>query len=282
MLDSGVTDAEQMKQAMAAAREREVIKTKLAAQTKAASDLLEGKTYEQLENEARNALKLEINPSESAYPSESVRQDTETINNEIMRVTSSISALKAGVSESENLMRPLGEIEEDMLLETENIKKCESELDAYELAISKIESISEEIHSGFSEEFNNCVSRIIKQITQGKYDEVKVNSKMEIMVVDSQSNRLAPVGSLSGGTIDQLYFAVRFAIMDLILPDKTIPVFLDDCFLQYDEQRLENILRFIMAISKRRQIIMFSCRNAEKAAMDKNNIPYHFLELKAE
>ncbi|MPN37931.1 hypothetical protein SDC9_185452 [bioreactor metagenome] len=199
-----------------------------------------------------------------------------------MRVTASIAAIKGSVSESENLMRSLSEIEEDILTETETIKKCESELAAYELAIGTIENISEEIHSGFSEDFNTCVSQVIKQITQGKYDEVKVNNKMEIMVVDSQSKRLTPVGSLSGGTIDQLYFAVRFAIMDMILPDKTIPVFLDDCFLQYDEQRLENILSFIKSISKRRQIIMFSCRNAEKAAMDKNNITYNYLELKAE
>ncbi len=282
LFDAGVTDAEQMKQAMAAAREREVVKAKLAAQLKTAGDLLENKTVEQLEDEARKALSLEISPSEGMYPSESNRQDTETVNNEIMRVTSSVSALKAAVSESESLLRPLGEIEEDILLESENIKKCERELAAYELAVATIEGISEDIHSGFSQSFNDCVSRIIKQITQGKYAEVKVNNKMEIMVVDAESNRLAPVSSLSGGTIDQLYFAVRFAIMDLILPDKTIPVFLDDCFLQYDEQRLENILQFIKTVSKRRQIIMFSCRNAEKAAMDKNNIPYHFLELKAQ
>ncbi len=277
LISAGVTNTEQMKEAMNAARKKEVVKAQLEAKIKAAEELLEDKSIEELQSEANKAKMMNISQEEAA--SQAISIDTETINNEIMRVTSSIASIKGSVSESEALIRSLSEIDEELAKEKNKIREYEEDLAALELALSTIKNISNDIHSDLSNDFNGRISQIISGITQGRYDEVKVNSKMEITVVDSSSGRLAPISSLSGGTIDQLYFAMRFAIIDLMLTNKNIPVFLDDCFLQYDEQRLENILDFIAETSKHRQIVMFSCRSAEKNALAIKNYSYNYLEL---
>ena len=83
-----------------------------------------------------------------------------------------------------------------------------------------------------------------------------------------------PIESLSGATKDQLYFALRLAIAELILKDKSIPLILDECFIQYDEGRLASTLKVIEDMAKTRQIIILSCRKDEKCLMDEMNIEY--------
>ena len=72
---------------------------------------------------------------------------------------------------------------------------------------------------------------------------------------------------------------MRFAAADLIVPDKTIPIILDDCFVQYDEDRLMNIMTLLAKASDKRQILLFTCRRAETQALDRLGIPYNYIDL---
>ena len=45
-----------------------------------------------------------------------------------------------------------------------------------------------------------------------------------------QQGRLVAPGALSGGTMQQLYFAFRMAIIRLLWPDEPMPLFFDDSF----------------------------------------------------
>ena len=86
------------------------------------------------------------------------------------------------------------------------------------------------------------------------------------------------INSLSGGTIDQLYFALRFEIINS-MSDSRLPLILDDCFIQYDDIRLENILRFIKDKSKERQIILFTCQKREMELLNKIDANYNLVAL---
>ncbi len=274
---AGVPSADMLKDAVSAAREQKVIRAKLESAFSSVQDILGDMTPEALEMEAQNALQQGITPQN--HFEETSDDDIENANDAILSITSKIASLRGSVTETENSIRALNEIDEEIASTQTKIDQYEEDLNAYDLAIEKIEQISKDIHGDFAQDFNSYVSDIIKQITKGKYSDVKVNDKMEIKVVDHAQGRLTDVNSLSGGTIDQLYFAVRFAVMDLIIKEKSIPVFLDDCFLQYDDARLENILKIIGEKAKQRQILLFTCRNAEKEALTKNNIPFHYIEL---
>ena len=83
---------------------------------------------------------------------------------------------------------------------------------------------------------------------------------------------------LSIGTIDQLHLALRLATMEEISKE-TMPIILDETFAYYDDERLENIIRFLNDDFKNNQIIIFTCTKREKDILDKLKINYNFVEL---
>ncbi|HHV26728.1 MAG TPA: AAA family ATPase [Tissierellia bacterium] len=174
--------------------------------------------------------------------------------------------------------RPLVEIDEDILRKEKSKKEYEKRLKSLTLARDTIEKISKNIQRDFAPTLNKKVSDTISIVTEDKYKEVKINEKMDISVVEPESNALVDIGRLSGGTMDQIYFATRFGIVDILKEDKT-PLILDDCFIQYDKNRLENILKFLTKESEKRQIILFTCHTREKDILDRNNSEFNYLNL---
>lgn len=60
---------------------------------------------------------------------------------------------------------------------------------------------------------------------------------------------------------------------------ESMPIILDEAFAYYDEERLENILKYLDAECKDNQIIIFTCTNREKQILDKENINYNLISL---
>lgn len=274
---ANVDTLDELKQAIQTTRQQEVVQAKLDAARSAAQELLKDTSLEQLRALAQKAGGAFISSDQA---SEEIMPNTmEIVNDEILRITSSISSLEGSVKETENAVRALNEIDEDIAEISQKIDGFEIDLKAYELAEEKMQEISKHFHRDFASEFNTYISEIVKRVTHGKYSDVKVNDKMQIKAMDTASDKLVDISALSGGTMDQLYFAVRFAIMDLIIQQKNIPVLLDDCFLQYDDIRLNNILSFIAEKSKERQILLFTCRLTEKELLKSAESSFRLIEL---
>lgn len=181
-----------------------------------------------------------------------------------------------------NLMssfRPLVEIEEDIDRERRSIEYYERKLEVLNLTKNTIEDISKKIQKDFAPTLNDTVGNLIKDITDERYKEVKITENIEISVVDPKSNSLIPINRLSGGTIDQLYFATRFGIIDTIKENEGLPLILDDCFIQYDNNRLENALKFLYRESKNRQVILFTCQKREKNILNNLKMEYNYIYL---
>ena len=58
-----------------------------------------------------------------------------------------------------------------------------------------------------------------------------------------------------------------------------MPIILDEAFAFFDNERLENILRFIVDNYKENQVIIFTCSNREKEILDKLNVEYNLVNL---
>lgn len=185
--------------------------------------------------------------------------------------TSKIEELSPRVS---NLVN----VDEEITRIMSQIENMDKKIDAIQLAKETIEALSKDIHIQFAPTINKRVSSVIEQITDGKYNSVKIDNNLEIGINDPITGQIININSLSGGTIDQLYFALRFSIIKSMV-DHSLPLILDDSFIQYDDIRLENILRFLNKISIDRQIILFTCQKREQNLLDKINAKYSIIEL---
>lgn len=151
----------------------------------------------------------------------------------------------------------------------------EKEQKAIDLAIQTINDISVDIYNDFGGQLNENISEIVSIITDGKYNDVKLDENMHISVFDD--DHYMPIEFLSSGTIEQIYLAVRLCIAGLLCKDR-MPIIVDDIFTAYDEHRLKNAL-YCMSRIDTDQIIIFTSNNAIGDMLDDLSMEYNYVEL---
>ena len=154
----------------------------------------------------------------------------------------------------------------------------ENKYKSLEIAANVIEELSKDIHSQFAPSINKKVGKIVEKITGGKYNNVRISETLNIGVENPITREIVDINNLSGGTIDQLYFSLRFGIVNSMV-DNRLPLILDDCFTQYDDNRLVNIINFLIDISAERQIILFTCHNREREILENLGVEFNLINL---
>lgn len=125
--------------------------------------------------------------------------------------------------------------------------------------------------------FTDELSKTISKITDGKYENVRLNDENGL-VVELENGNYIPVSRLSIGTIDQLYLSLRLAMVEELSEEK-MPIILDEAFAYYDTQRLKNILQYIAKRFSNYQLMIFSCTSREKEILEELNLAFNFIEI---
>lgn len=208
-----------------------------------------------------------------------LKQSLIEIHKDIRQKEEELTRLEERIRNLSHSTRALVEIDEEITRREKMKDRYERKLKALRIAKESINNISKEIQRDFAPKLNKKVGNITDTITNGKYSEVKITEKLDIKVTDPSTEKLVSIDSLSGGTIDQLYFATRLGIISVIKGDNNVPLILDDCFTQYDIKRLEGILKFLAKEGDKRQIILFTCHKREKLLLDNINREYNYVQL---
>jgi len=100
---------------------------------------------------------------------------------------------------------------------------------------------------------------IFGNITAGKYSGISAPDGGEFMVFGQQSEEI-PSSELSTGTVQQLYLALRFALIETLDGiGEGLPVLMDDILVNADPERRERLAKAISELSSKRQVIFFTC-----------------------
>ena len=157
----------------------------------------------------------------------------------------------------------------------EKIENAKVEIAAIETAKTNIEEIASEIRNSFGKKLNEQASYYMSKITNGKYDNLVIDDKLNISINSKKS--LISASKLSKGTIEQIYMSLRLAAADIIFEKDKKPILLDDAFVMYDNKRMGNTIKFMAG--NMNQVILFSCHTREKVMADKLGLEYNFIRL---
>lgn len=152
-------------------------------------------------------------------------------------------------------MRTADVVEAERMEAQEQLAQAERKYTALELAKKTLDTAYENISKYFSPALSDKASMIFSKLTGG---EEKILSDKKFAVTLDR-NGLHEGDYFSCGTAEQVYLALRIAIIDIVLGDNT-PIIMDDSFTAYDSTRLERALDIMREMSEKRQIIVFSCR----------------------
>jgi DNA repair exonuclease SbcCD ATPase subunit len=157
--------------------------------------------------------------------------------------------------------RPVSEIEEDLAIAESSFRELETNRLALGIAHETIEKLSRQQQEVLAPQLNAAVEQRFLRLCGRRYEEVKIDTDFQVWVREIDSSELRPVEHLSRGTQDQLYFSMRFGILDLVSnEEESCPCLLDESFAAYDQIRLSEAFEILAEEAGRRQLFLFTCR----------------------
>ncbi|MGY4104825.1 AAA family ATPase [Ignavigranum ruoffiae] len=105
-------------------------------------------------------------------------------------------------------------------------------------------------------EMNEKVNELFYKLSGGRYTQVKINKNS--IKVKQFSDILFEPHELSQGTLEQLYVALRLAFVESAKQMVSMPIIIDDAFVNFDEQRRQSMYQVLKEMSERHQILFFT------------------------
>ena len=157
-----------------------------------------------------------------------------------------LAVIKSRLSEETVSREDLLDAEEHLAQINERLEREKERLEVYELAQEMLQEARERTLVRAQDEIGPRASEYFGELTGGRYTHVDVDADLNVKVTSThKSDGSIYPSELSMGTQDQLYLALRLAIMGLLFPDTKPPVFLDDPFVKFDPLRQASCSRFV-------------------------------------
>ena len=136
------------------------------------------------------------------------------------------------------------------------------QLDAIRLAKESLMQANAELTGRVSPEINRLAQEYLKVLTAERYTAMQLYTNFEATCRRENSAVEMDRLRLSTGTRDQLYLALRLAVCKVLLDNggESVPIVLDDPFVNYDDQRVACGMKLLREIARERQVILLTCR----------------------
>lgn len=211
------------------------------------------------------------------YSYEEISQELEDNENRIHTLEFKLHTIRSDIESLNTQIEECTQVEEEIEIavsERDNLLKLNN---SFELAKECLQSAYEEVKQSISPKFTKNLGNTIKTISNSKYVNVKLND-IDGLVAEVETGEYLPINRLSTGTIDQMYLALRLSALSEISNEK-MPIILDETFAYFDDERLCNILQYIKEEYSEYQILIFTCSDREKEALDKVEIKYNICKM---
>jgi len=235
---------------------------------------------EKLEGARRVALMAKANLDSEQKPAPAAGTARYSYQETVARLavtTEELTRKERMVAAAEGELRTLGDPDEaEINLQNlqEELAKRNQEYDAISLAWKKMEQANAAMQARFSPELNRRAGEELSALTGGRYDKLTLKRTFEALAGEWGEVLPRNVLSLSQGTADQLYLAVRVAVCDLTLPgEDPAPMVLDDALTNFDDERMALAMERLLERSEEQQVLLFTCHSRETVwAEGKQNV----------
>ncbi|RCX16071.1 DNA repair exonuclease SbcCD ATPase subunit [Anaerobacterium chartisolvens] len=195
----------------------------------------------------------------------------ELLEREHVKTSRQLEEASLSIREYETIIKGIEEAAPDVQnigAEIEELEAQKSKLEdinaSLKIAADVLAEASMELQRDFAPALNKKLGDTISRITAGKYIDLRADNSLLLKAIVPETGEVVPVVALSGGTMDQMYLALRISVAQLIARDgENVPFIMDEVFAQYDDKRTEEAFDFLYELSQGRQVLLFTCKSRE-------------------
>jgi|GEM_PF-297631 len=203
---------------------------------------------------------LNFNPDENTEHLEMLNLELEDIERDLVSVAENTGRLKqdfqnAKTDRSAAHLR----FEREQILE--QIKQASEKWFTSELSTVGLSQLRSEYERTCQPETLTIASEYLRQLTNGKYRNIWTPLGEQFPKIDDQQGHTLTVNELSSGTREQLFLAIRLAMVERFRNRGVeLPMILDDVLVNFDQERTIAAIETLNAIAEKgQQILFFTC-----------------------
>ena len=104
-------------------------------------------------------------------------------------------------------------------------------------------------------------SDYMHRMTSGRYHRIWAPLGEDFLCIDDEYGQTFRVEQLSGGTREQLFLAIRFALVrEFAKRGVELPLVMDDLFVNFDQERTEAAAECLLEVAREgQQVLFFTC-----------------------
>jgi len=151
----------------------------------------------------------------------------------------------------------------------EELERRRGEYEAISAALESLKAADGLLRERFSPAVNQCAGEYLARLTGGRYTKAALTRQFQALAQEEGGVAPRQDLALSGGTVQQLYLAVRLAMCRLALPrEEPCPLLLDDALDAFDDHRAKLALDCLLEEAESRQVLLFTCHSREKKLLE--------------
>ncbi|MBS3054771.1 MAG: AAA family ATPase [Candidatus Aenigmarchaeota archaeon] len=228
---------------------------KLRKYQKEKKDLINKKAVLESRLDEYKLVKFTINDFDEL---DELEKEVDSLKSKKVELHATIKTTTSLVESPEEIKEKLDAIEE----RTHDLKR---RIEEYRIAVKYLEIAESKVHQKFTPSIVSNSKPILKEITNGRYADLKISEDtLDVKIKAPEIKEFVDIFYLSQGARDQLYFALRSVMSDLLSGNRGIPLILDDPFHNFDDTRLIKTIDIIKQLAKNKQIILISHRPYHK------------------
>ncbi len=156
--------------------------------------------------------------------------------------------------------RPPSELEEEASRWGREVERLETARAAVTLARSQIEEAMVQVYRDFAPAVNTFLSEGIEYVTEGRYSRAHVDpSSLRVSLLVPETGQVITDPPVSHGTRTMVYVLMRIGLAQhMSAIGEAVPLVLDDPFVDLDARRLPRMMRFLLELSERMQVLFFT------------------------
>ena len=195
----------------------------------------------------------------------------ETLDAEVSALDNDLRNARADLDRARYDVEDELRIDEQVAAAEQRVARLADYQDILDLAGEVLEEARQQTMRSAAEELGPTIEAYLSQLTNGRYDRVRVaEGDFQPLVFSARKSDFAdPDEELSLGTREQVYLACRLALMRLLWPENGPPLLLDDPLVNFDEARRLRGLELFREIAESRQVVLFTCSGDYDEMADK-------------
>ena len=223
------------------------------------------KVYLDRKREHDGLAELYLNILDTTGPQGEARMRMNEAKDAVEQARQACNALHESIAVCRGKCEEIG-VREELCAKRERLEEEKEsilwQLDAIRLAKESLVQANAELTGRVSPQINQLAEEYLRILTADRYTAMQLYTDFEATCRRDNSAVEMDRLRLSTGTRDQLYLALRLAVCKVLLDqgDETVPIVLDDPFVNYDDRRAACGMKLLREIARERQVILLTCR----------------------